>query len=83
MSDPIQLTINANGAVNLIEIIDHRQGVTIVGNQTAQPILIQLEKVSEEHNQWTVTVVSPSWWWSASPGIARCGTGLRAHGVFC
>lgn len=60
MSEPIQLTINAGSAVNLIETIDHRQGVIIVGNQTAQPILIQLEKVNEEQNQWTLAVVSPS-----------------------
>lgn len=60
MSDPIQLTINPGSAVNLIETIDHRQGVINVSNATAQPVVIQLEKTNEEHNQWALSIVSPS-----------------------
>ncbi|TXH59012.1 MAG: hypothetical protein E6Q97_00955 [Desulfurellales bacterium] len=60
MSEPILLTIPPAGVVNLIDLIDHRQGVINIGNATATPVVLQLDKTSEEHNQWMLSVVTPA-----------------------
>lgn len=60
MSDAIDLTIPPATGVDITPIIEHRKGVVLVSNATAEPVVVRLEKTDAESNQWVLTVMSGS-----------------------